>query len=168
MLFSPFLGHGEGIKAQAGVPVSEPIGNSVLLMQEESCLAFVVCMHLPTERVLGNRVGSGHGGLHLSASCLSSQQRSCVGLEVHRGWGLGCWPEPLGPEGRGILLPSSLKHQKNGLQSTIPGDRILRPGGRICPRPRPQAWVALRCPAHQHLPVKELTISRLQQRALKS
>lgn len=87
MLFSPFLGQGQGITAQAGVPVSEPIGHSVLHKVEESCLAFVIYMLLLTERVLGKRVRSGHGGLHLSASCLSSQQRSCVGLEVHRAWG---------------------------------------------------------------------------------
>lgn len=87
MLFSPFLGQGQRITAQAGVPVSEPIGHSVLHKVEESCLAFVVCMLLLMERVLGKRVRSGRGGLHLSASCLSSQQRSCVGLEVHRGWG---------------------------------------------------------------------------------
>lgn len=40
MLFSPFLGQGQGITAQAGVPVSEPIVHNVLHKVEESCLAF--------------------------------------------------------------------------------------------------------------------------------
>lgn len=103
-------------------------------------LAFVVSVCLAVERVQGNRVGSGDGDLQVEQSLSFSFS---------------------------LVLTTASEEWVANYNPSRPFSESQREGSRAHPPPRPPQ-AGLQCPDHQHLPAKELTISRLQQRALKS